>query len=368
MNTYFLHYFSEMPASISSRQEHQKSPAKIWNILFSGLNTEIFLMDSLKDINNLKLHVGLDFLAKTEDREETGAQQKTINLVEAILNIISLETLSSCKPAQLLSFIDATNKDICSTKFYIRPFDNSFPLSSLVRVDPSRFNMLWKAYDSSGNKDRIMRSLSWLRKGINSDNAVDEFVSYWIALEILQCVLKKKVKWDGIKEIFTRKEIIAACSFKDVCDARQELFHGFHELSDDFINKLKRYLDTLRRAVIYANLASLKIDKTSLDYSAFINRTPHRMQIRPYSVFKGSIKNLPQEDQARIESFPKVEFTPEEVNISLSENEELNISWKINNKFILPKNCSFDFSEYELWGDYQAGIDNAGLTVSSEKK
>lgn len=367
MNTFYLHFFAEIPASISSRLEHKKLPAQVWSFLFPGLSTEVFVMDSLKEINNIKLHVGLDFFARTEDQDDKHAQQKAKNLVESILNIISLEALSSCKPAQLMSLIDTTNRDVCATKFYLRPFDSSFPLSSLVKIERTRLDLLWKAYDTSGNKERIMRSLSWLRKGINSDNVVDEFISYWIALEILQCILRKKAKWDGIKDVFVQQEISATCSFDDICDARQELFHGFHELSGDFIKKLKSYLDTLRRSAIYANLVCLKIDKSSLDYSALINRYPRRQQIRPYSVVKGILKNLPQNVKTIIGSFPKVEFTLEGVNVSVSENEKINMSWKTNNKFTLPRDCTFECSEFEFWGDEQAGVEKADLLISKEK-
>lgn len=192
--------------------------------------------------------------------------------------------------------------------------------------------------------------------------------AYWIALEILQCVLRKKRKWDEIKKIFIQKEINASCTFDEICNARKELFHGYHELSDSFINKIKSYLETLRRAVIYANLASLKIDKNSFDYSIFINRIPIRIQIKPYSILKVVLKNIPADVQAFIESYPKVDFTLEGIDVSLSENEKLNVSWKTNNKFNLPKNCSFDSLVHELWGDHQAVIERTDMDISSKKK
>lgn len=351
MKSFYLRYIAETLASISVRAEQQNLPIPIWRFLFSDLDAEIYIFDSLQDQNGLKLHVGLEIIVHIKEEDENQATSKSKNLVEFILNLISFESLSSCKPAKLKGIIDTTKADSCPINLFTRPFEENFPYSSLVQIDRKRFDIIWKAFGASKNKARIMRSLTWIRKGIDSENKVDEFISYWIAIEAFEPLLRKASTWDGIRDIFSQKEIESTSSFTTIKGARQKLFHAFNELSDDFVDELKKYLFPMRRTAIYGILLALDISKNSIDYGNLLNRDPHRIEVRPYSIQKGKLVNLSIDSPDFLINFPRTVFDLKEKNISFNKDGSLNFTWKSTYKYILPKDCKFLLEIEELWGD-----------------
>lgn len=368
MKEFLLHYFVETSASISSRESHQKDPVEIWRFLFTMPKAEIFLYDSIKEHNGFKLHHGIDIVVNAEANDENQAISNAKNFSESILNLISFATLSSCNPARLLALIDSSDKNSCPSTFYLYSFDHSSPVTSLVQINKDQFEALWKGFDCTQRKDRIMRSLSWLRKGIDSENAVDEFMSYWIAIEALEPILRTKILWDGIKEVCSRKEINNPYNFSDIKDARQKLFHGFHELSDDFVQELKNYIDPLRRAVVFSILLALKIPETSIDICAFVNRKLRRGKIKPYFLQKGKIKNFPKDLGVIISNFPRVKTKINKTELSFTEEGDLLSTIRAEYKYHLPINSTFILQAEESWADPRSGIKKIESQVGEVKK
>ncbi len=353
LKEFYIHYLTKTLSSLSKRIGHQKIPLPRWDFLYPKMNAKIYLYDCLKEHNNLKIHIGLGFIVHIKEIDEDRAIKKSKNLVENILNIISFESLSSCKPAKLISVVDSTNKNSCPTKFFIFPFEEKFSTSSLIQIDKKRFDMIWNSFINSKSKRRIMRSLSWLRKGIDSRIVVDEFISYFIALNVLEPLLGKKRKWDGLEDIFRQKKVNSPYAFKKIKDARNRLFHGatkYDELSDSFINELNNYLEPMRRAIIYGILVLLNIQKDSM-FKNFIKKKPLRVRVETYFIQKGIIENLLLSSSIIPEKFPGVKVTNKQNIISLKCNGELDFKLKYTTKYKLPNGSNFIFKEAESWVD-----------------
>ena len=356
MRKFYLHYFVNTLASISLRLNHQKNKTYCWRFLLSDKNEKIYLIDSLKDYNGLKLHQGLEFLVCLREVNKPQAISKSRILVESIINLIFLETLASCKPAKLLTVLEIKDSEAIPVEFFIYPFNGYLPIASPIQIDKDKFDLLWEAFKVSRRKDRIMRSLSWFRKGVYSENIVDEFISYWIALEVLEPLQRKCERWDGIKSVFEQKEVNCPYKFTEIKETREKLFHGFQELNDNFVNKLGEYLEPLIRALLYTLLCALNINKKSIDYGNFIIRKPRRIRLKPYIKQEGFLKNLPKNGEELMENFPKIEADIKNIIPGLSRDGTINLEIKANFRYNLPRNSIFTLTAQEFWGDEESGI------------
>lgn len=350
---FYIRYLANTLSSLSGRIEHQKIPLPKLEFLYPAMNITIYLFDYLEEHNNLKNHIGLGFIVHIREIDEDQAIKKSKNLVENILNIISFESLSPCKSAKLISIVDSTNKNSCPTKFLISPFEEKFSPLSPIQIDKKRFDMIWNSFINSESKRRLMRSLSWLRKGIDSRIVVDEFISYFIALNVLEPLLRENRKWDGLDNIFDQNEVNSPYEFTEIRRARNRLFHGAtecDELSDSFINELNNYLEPMRRAIIYGILVLLNIQKDYM-FKNFINKKPLRVRGETYFIQKGIIENLLLSSSIIPEKFPELKVTNKQKIISLKCNGDLDFKLKYTTKYKLPNGSNFMLKEVESWID-----------------
>lgn len=159
------------------------------------------------------------FLLGHAERPTTGLGYRAIcQTVDVLRNATEMPTMPELQPimervfsvTDWLSFQTMLPVEVIQVKI----FDNS---SGLRKGDKRQFTLLPNGYPSalsrvsymsfpsfSGKVDtqilskgfppRISRSLRWLTKGLKASNPIDEFISYWISLEILSPILTPTTK------------------------------------------------------------------------------------------------------------------------------------------------------------------------------
>jgi hypothetical protein len=197
MRKFYIQYYTKTLLTISDWEELQQTPLPAWQFNFG--DTTVAMRDYIKQEEANKLHLGLEFIVQTHATNEEEAKEKSKTFVESILNLISFSTLSPCDVANIINIIEIKrDTNLSPFQHYIYPFKDDFIIGSLVKIDKDVFGEIWNKYNKNGHQQRLMRAMSWFRKGLNEDG-LDEFISFWIGLEILSGILKDNVD-AGIKE------------------------------------------------------------------------------------------------------------------------------------------------------------------------
>ena len=82
-----------------------------------------------------------------------------------------------------------TGEHVIYTKRQRIIFQAPNPDSTIVNGTPRTFNenvfqATWEACDSNQTEQQLLLALKWFRKAIREKYIIDQFISYWIALEI----------------------------------------------------------------------------------------------------------------------------------------------------------------------------------------
>jgi hypothetical protein len=249
MKRFIYHFHSRSLAAIANRQAHQTPPLAAWKFIFAGSGVSVGIGDLLVTQESLNLHKGLRLFVEVQAPSEDEAQAAAKAHSELVLNSIAFTTRVSSPAAKLQGSIELGDQSPYPFTSTAYPADNdNESVSTLRQIDEETFKAVFNAYTASPqDRGRILRALSWLRKGLNENDQTDEFVSYWIGIEILSCLLRDRLKmkarnpsqWAGIEDVFTRK--LSLSNFQDMKLARDELLHGLKELSATFIADVRSY-------------------------------------------------------------------------------------------------------------------------------
>ncbi|HUV02475.1 MAG TPA: hypothetical protein VMW67_03365 [Desulfobacteria bacterium] len=197
MREFYIQYYTKTLLTISDWEEWQQTPLPAWQFNFG--DTTIAMRDYIRQEEANKLHLGLEFIVQTHATNEEEAKEKSKGVVELILNLISFSTLSFCDAANIINVIEIKRDlNLSPSKFYIYPFKDDFINRSVVKIDTAIFGEIQKKYDKNEYQKRLMRAMSWFRKGLNAEG-LDEFIFYWIGVEILSGILKSNAD-AGLKE------------------------------------------------------------------------------------------------------------------------------------------------------------------------
>lgn len=197
MREFYIQYYTKTLLTIGDWKEWQQTPLPAWQFNFG--DTTVAMRDYINQEKANKLHLGLEFIVQTHTTNEEEAKEKSKTFVESILNLISFSTLSSCDAANIINIIEIKrDTNLSPFQYYIYPFKDDFIIGSSVKIDKDVFGEIWDKYNKNGHQQRLMRAMSWFRKGLNEEG-LDEFISFWIGLEILSGILKDNVD-AGIKE------------------------------------------------------------------------------------------------------------------------------------------------------------------------
>ena len=204
MRAFYIQYHTRALLKISDWREWQQTPLPAWRFDFG--DTTVAVRDYIRQEGANKLHLGLEFIVQTCATNEEEAKEKSRGVVELILNLISFSTLSSCDAANIINIIEIKrDMSLFPFQYYVYPFKDDFIIGSSVKIDEAIFGEIWNKYNKNEHQQRLMRAMSWFRKGLNEEG-LDEFISYWIGVEILSGILKSEVD-AGLKEEFG-KDII----------------------------------------------------------------------------------------------------------------------------------------------------------------
>ena len=191
MREFYIQYYSKTLLTIGDLEELQQTPLPLWQVDFG--DTTVVIQDCVRLEGADKLHAGLEFIVHACATNEEEAKEKSKGVVEFILNLISFSMLCSCDAAKIINVIEIKmDTNISPLQYYIYPFENDFISWSLVKIDTAIFVEVWNNYDKNEHRKRLMRAMSWFRTGLNK-KGLDEFISYWVGVEILSKILKGNV-------------------------------------------------------------------------------------------------------------------------------------------------------------------------------
>ncbi len=362
MNRYIVQYHSRTLAALDSIAKQQTFPLSGWIFNYPNLpnyELKIALSDHVKKTDNLNLHTGLNITADMKADSEGEARETSKNFVEILLNLISFSTLTYCDAATLVSIISITDKETHPFSYYVYPFSEQEIISQLSIIDEPTFGTVFEAYDKSSYKPRITRALTWLRKGIGEENAVDQFISYWVGLEVIKHVLSpEKIntdeEWRKVEEIFTGK-----LHFQDFGkvkqDGRNGLLHGFRELDNEFVREIGSYVEPIRKTLIFC-IGSIWGLEDSTTISTITNKTPRRIEQMLWRVLKGNHENLPKDFNELIKNYPTIEAEITNKQFSISQEGNLEVEFKVTHHFHGTSAVKWALTETQGWGKKDSGI------------
>ncbi len=358
MTRFIIRYHSVTMASVAKRIEQQSLPLPSLKFEFPDRRTTQILGDAVKRVNDINLHTGLSLVVETyaQTREEAEASAKT--LCEHLLNLISYSTLAFCGPARLISVIEFRTAERPVFTSYAYPFEENENLASIVPINQQGFREIFDAFNVSADQQRVARALSWLRKGINEENFVDEFTDYWIGLEVMKSVLRRTLKmrtknpgkWDGIKQIYEQE--LQFTDFEKIGEARNQLLHGFKELSSDFINVIQTYVQPTRKTIITSIARVLGLQDATRE--SLQNRRVRRVRRNPWFVMEGELEHLPEKLEELAANFPSLSVHVK-TNYGIGKTEALEVQIQTTNNFSGPSGVIWHPHKAEQWGDEDSG-------------
>lgn len=360
MDRYSIQYYSRTLAALVGRDKQQTFPLSRWVFDFPVHEVKIVLFDSIKKTDNINLHTGLNMITALKANSAEKASETSKGFVETLLNLVSFSTLTFCNPAKLVSVINISDTDTEAHPFmhYVYPFDGQEILGSVSVIEEATFKALWEAYDKSLQQHRIMRAMSWLRKGIDEESTVDEFVSYWIGLEVIKHVLSPEKmntdkEWEEVEAIFTNR--LHFQDFKRIRhDGRPGLLHGYRELDDEFVKEIGSYVEPIRKTLIFSIGSVLGLEESTI--LTIANKTPRRIRQNPWTVIEGVIENIPEDFGELVKNYPMIDAEIANKKFSVDEKGKLNITFSITHSFHGPSGANLEIKATEFWGDTDAGI------------
>ena len=366
MTRFLIQYYSTTLASIASRIEQQSLPLQGWKLEFPSDNTTLILNDAIERLDDVNLHVGLNLILERYSHSREDAEADTKAIAENILNLITYSTLAFCGAARLTSITEFQEHGNPLFSSYIYPFDENEKMGSIVPVAQQEFREIFDAMGKTGGQERVARALSWLRKGINEENIVDEFAAYWIGLEVLKSILrrmlkmksKKPAEWDGVKNIYVNE--LHFSDFDKVEKARDKLFHGFESLTTAFIDEIKAHTEPTRKTLLASLASVLGLPQPTRD--SLQNKTVRRIRKKPWTVIWGEMENLPSALDEIAGNFPRISAQPK-ITYSLSPTGELEMKIEVAHQFHGPDGVSWHPTDSEQRADKDSGV--RGIDVLS---
>ncbi len=298
MDKYCIQYNSRTLAALARREEQQELPLPAWQFNFPSHSLKMALYDSVKTTNNVNLHTGLNIIVYLDEDSPEKAGEISKSFAETLLNLVSFATSTYCDPSKLVTLIRIGDREPYEFEHYSYPFFRQELIGSLSVIEESTFRLIFDAYKNNPHQQRIMRALTWLRKGLGEETTVDEFVSYWVGLEVIKCILRRKLvwkirnpgEWAGVEDIFTNK--LNFQNFRTIeKNARNALLHGYRALDDQFVKEIDGYIEPVRKTLIFCIGSILGLqDGITL---AICNKVPRRIRRNPWAVLEGNMSNLP---------------------------------------------------------------------------
>jgi hypothetical protein len=351
MNNYFVRYIADTIFSLKHRKEHVKGLFGGFFIKFTDI--ELFVYESLEKIGDKFVFKGISFDSYVTASTVERAQSKMQNAVSNTLDIFSFISLSPWTDLSLISTYEANvNIKIRKSNYY---FYNSKEVEIIKSIRPlDDLSVLKEILDKLGEnnfRSNIFASLYQLNKGLQSNTDVDEFLSYWVAIEYLahslneksgykkieryyECPscgkplskcqhcgdeLSKKTLSPGnfkrVEEIALNKLNITRKEFQKIINTRAIIIHGGKWNNLKGANK---YKDLIRCLLVYCVGDLLELNDKSLNIILvklpnIRNKTTSKVSLRYETTLSG------------LDNLPKLGEITKQPSVILIENKKLEI-------------------------------------------
>lgn len=361
----FRYHVSAM-AAIHDRKALQQNPSDNLEFVFKKPAARVMVSDNVVK-KEVRLHAGFHILVILENANGPDAAGIATSLVDRILDTVSFSAVAQCEPTRLLARIEIENDGTSEGEFFEGPDpDDSIIIGTPRAIDGKVFREIWTACDGNPNEERILRALAWFRKAIREQHNIDQFISLFVAIEVVKPLLRDLLRtrvrdpkeWDGVQEIFQNK--IKTVDFADVNLARNELLHGFRPLEPEFGSRIAAYLEPLRRATIYGLGTILGLSRETTD--RVCGYAPRRLFLKSQTGLKGRFRNLPELD-VLLTRFPDIEINRKPMSFSVEPDGRLNITFGASQKFALPDKTVFEADTFVMTGPKDAGLDLTGASL-----
>jgi hypothetical protein len=240
-------------------------------------------------------------------------------------------------------------------------------------VDKDMFSDIFNAFNKN-NDERVVRAISWLRKGYLEQKHVDKFIAFWTGLESINELLgdyfkipleERKKKCDkcgaplypitaGVERLFVNKVKVDKVIFTKIRSARGKLLHGGGPLDDNFVNEIKDYNPKIRKALLFGIGKLLQVSDNTIEN--IIKKKPKAYTEKIRIIIKAKLTDFNPPDLSEFDKQPRLDLT---------ENNLLKREVNINGKLVLtinPKfkkvNATFKEIIVEMWGDYDTSIES----------
>ena len=351
MNKYFVRYFIETPNSIGNRRDIENDKTGGWKFNFG--HNKIMLYDC-------KQGFWADCYVEAESQELAEEESKTFT--ENILNLIDFSVSSASNSPLLISIYDAT----------VRLKDRSFKQIFYITIEERNINPIDKnifevSFDNfNRNQDeRIVRAISWLRKGYLESKHVDRFIAFWTGLEAinellvdhfqipdnekkLKCPHCKKQLWPisaGIERLF--KELGRSDNFNEIRKHRGKLLHGGGPLDNFFVQDIKQHNPLVRKILIKGIGKLLQMDNKTIENIIQQGTKTYNEKIR--LIIKADLSEFDPPALDKFGKQPRIDLIKQNsLEKAISEKGELSLKNQTSFKVF---NANFNNIIVEMWSD-----------------
>jgi len=326
-------------ATLRDRKELQQMPLPPWEFLIPADGVKTYVWENVECSAGENLYAGLRIIVVIE-----GTYNKDIApyVAVGITNIFSFVSMAQCEPPREISHISISDDATGLGAF----FETPDPDSTIVKGTPEKINAgilkdVWDAYYGQQYGHRVLLALQWFRKALREKELIDQFIFYFIALEVANYALGAIWKvnsgvsspaWAPVKDIFAKK--IKSITFKTVKDTRNDILHGKKALSKELKARIGTCIKPMRDAIVYLVGSILGLDDTITNT---ITSKPTKKLPFLYSKIEGSFENLPTDINKLLEDYPEIIMSGITYKYSLSDTGELGIAFTAKRTFKLPE-------------------------------
>lgn len=367
-----LRYHVNSMVALNNRRKLQQMPPARWEFQFPRNGGKVYVWDNV-EVREVKLHAGLKIIVVLEGPFSDDIEGVATSLTDRILDMFSFTAMAQCEAPRLISHISINDDGTSTGTFFQAPDPNSTIVNGTPRtINENIFKAAWEACDGNQAEQQVLLALKWFRKAIREKYIIDQFISYWIALEISNFTFgdilkrknrKKPQKWGPAIDIFTTK--VKSVGFKAVKQARNDILHGSKPISPEFMARIRTYIMPMRNAVAYLVGGILGLDDALTD--AITSNTTRRLLIESSVGLKGSFENLPTDMDELLGDYPEIITKGKPNQYSISDTGELNISVSIDHTAKLPAKTIFHADASFVVGEGNAGITGISKATLSDK-
>lgn len=397
MNKYFVSYLADTNFSFKHRKEHVKGSSDGFIICFSDMDTEVFIYEKLKKIEDKFVFQGIAFDSYVMAIDYEKAQNKIEGIAFRLLDILAFISQSPW----INSFLQKTYEADISlkkkhSKFYFHSNKDVEILKSIRVVDINVFFEVLNKLNGNTFRDNILAAFHNFNKGLVSNTDVDEFLSYWMAIEYLShslnekagykkeerfhncptcgkplssCIhcgnnLPKEVLSPGsfkrIEEIALQKLSVSKKEFQKIIEIRAIIIHGGKWES---LNLVYKYKDLVRKLLIFCVGDLLDLNKDSL--KLILDKIPMiRNKITSdvgivYDTEICGLNKLPNINEPTKQ--PNILISKNEITTSIGDNGAINMSTTNSYLHQAEKGITFNKITYSIYVHKGSGIKEASI-------